>query len=199
MTARVAKRFRLLRRRNDGSAVLESSDADGYAMLFVKPDGSRFIHEVSGICPDCVMARHARADCPRGDRESAVKRPVPVAEPSPAPVADVPVAEPVKPKRTVVELKPVPDPADEALERDARSVAQSVWFRGGRHRNQLLQGQSQMYADRLLAYAVERGWLRVDAEGIVSPGTESPAKTMPDTRSRREKVLAWGPGPGADW
>jgi hypothetical protein len=56
-----------------------------------------------------------------------------------------------------------------------------------------------MYADRLLAYAVERGWLRVDAEGIVSPGTESPAKTMPDTRSRREKVLAWGPGPGADW
>jgi hypothetical protein len=57
-----------------------------------------------------------------------------------------------------------------------------------------------MAVDELLGYAVERGWLSVNAEDIVAPGTVNPVQVMPvEPRSRRERVMAWGPGPGRDW
>ena len=46
-------------------------------------------------------------------------------------------------------------------DRDAQMVARSVWFRGGQHRHELFQGRSQMSADKLLDYAVERQWVAV--------------------------------------
>jgi hypothetical protein len=56
--SQVAKKFRLLRRNADRSAVLEANDAEGWAQLFVKRDASKFVHEVDGICGDCALGRH---------------------------------------------------------------------------------------------------------------------------------------------
>jgi hypothetical protein len=231
--ARVARRFRLLRRDRDGTTVLECNDADGYAMLFIAKDGSQRIHEVGGICGYCALGRPCPLPGhPRRDRDGSVQRPepgtatesptriatssqsvavptpAPSPAPTPAPVAEVSVADSdvVKPIRRLVPRvahhAPVvePEPADDPVTRDARAVGQSVWFRGGRHRNAIFQGQGTMHADAVLARAVERGWLSVNAEGVVAPATVNPAATMPvDTRSAKERAMAWGPGPGGDW
>jgi hypothetical protein len=208
--SRVAKKFRLLYRHGDGSAVFECNDAEGYGQLHIHADGSRSTYTVEGVCGDCMAGRHARADCPwrdvhggvehgrhgvdqaqDGDDHQSDDRVVGVVD---APVAGVPVAD------TIAPAEPAPDPVSEKLDRDAQMVARSVWNRGGQHRNQLFQGRSQMSADALLARAVERRWLSVSSDGIVAPGTVNPVQVMPVVqRSRSERVMAWGPGPDRDW
>jgi hypothetical protein len=179
--SRVAKKFRLLRRHGDGSAVYECSDAEGYEQVSIHADGSRSIYAVAGICGDCMAGRHARADCPWRDRDTTVtRRHDGVERGADVPVAVEPIAGVVKPiRRAEPPAEPAPDPVDEKLDRDAQMVARSVWFRGGQHRNQLFQGRSQISADALLARAVAMQWVSARDDGMIVPGTVNPVPVMP--------------------
>jgi hypothetical protein len=187
----IAKRLRLKARYPDGSATYDMTSADGSSgLLMIGPDGTRLEHVIEGV-------DMARAMGLTGPALSPVIAPSEVTPPQPiqALVQDTPAP--------VVEPEPVPEPApgppNEKLDRDAQMVARSVWFHGGQHRNQLFQSRSRMAADELLAYAVERQWLSV-REDMVVPGTVTPVPRMPVVeRSRSERVLSWGPGPGARW
>jgi hypothetical protein len=201
---KIIKKFRLLYRLDDGRATYLAVTSAGSEMLTIAPDGSSSSNFIGGVClhcayetppcpwPECPNQRHGRIPV----RAVAVSNPLPTVETSPvepAVTAPVPVVEPEP------SAEPVPEPVDDQLDRDARMVGRSVWFHGGQRTHELFQGRGQMSADVILDRAVERGWVAVKDDMIV-PGTVNPAPRMPVVeRSRVERAMAWGPGPGSRW
>jgi hypothetical protein len=188
------RKYWLKARYPDGSAEYRMKSSDGSSgLLIVHADGSRFYHVIEGVDFDKAL----------GGELGAVRTPVttpppePVQGPVQGPVQVAHTAPVVEPERA---SEPAPEPVDDQLSRDARMVARSVWFHGGRTRSLLFEGRSRMAADEILERAVQRGWVTVKGEDMIVPGTVNPVPTMPVVeRSRVERILAWGPTKGARW
>ena len=114
--SRVARKFHLLRRHDDGTTVFECNDAEGYSQLSVHPDGSRSTYMIKGVCGDCMAGRHAREHCPWRDVQAQDgadhHRDDRVARAPDTVVADAPVDEVVKSQRGVVKSKPLVEPVN---------------------------------------------------------------------------------------
>jgi hypothetical protein len=191
--SRVAKHFRLLRRNEDRSSVLECTDAEGYALLTIHADGSRSMHMVEGVCGDCMAGRHAHADCPWRDRDKA---PVPerrtnwqqgvgdslgeILKAQPPPYVSEPEPEPVKPKERANRhrrAKAPEPPADPLLDSAARNIAKRVWSwpGGAMWPSQLWAiGTAEPEKRRVLEYGVKQGWFEVLPSSEIVKGKNHP-------------------------
>jgi hypothetical protein len=186
--SRVAKKFRLLRRHPDGSTVHECTDESGYETLTTGPDGSRSTHMLEGICGDCFTGRHARADCPRRDRDTAVPhhpdevdhvddgvqdalpvREVEVFE-SPAPAGLPPSPRP-KPRRV---RHREPKPLSELVKTSAFMIAR--WVAGAGNPvplRRLCPGRNIRPDDEDLAYAIAMQWVVIN-DDLIDAGPVDP-------------------------
>jgi hypothetical protein len=179
---RMAKRYRLLRRSDDGTAVYSSYSDEGSEQLTVYPDGRKFRHVIQGIN---LAKAWALGTAPA---------PVVVAAPDKIevePDAPARVAEPESP----AEPAPEPEP-DSQIHRDSKAMARSLWLHsGGQRRNLLLNGISYSRQTELLGYAAAQGWITFD-EDVVTKGPNQPLDLMPvqEVLSERERELRWGPG-----
>jgi hypothetical protein len=165
------------------SVQYESISATGSTTVYVSPGQEPFISTI-GVCSYCAFDT---AGLPGAGHDYELWPMHPGNGETVKPEASVAVEVEVEPVREPLRVVPEPDrdvqdrvhdteepgtptesatrdatsspPVDDQLDRDARMVARSVWFRGGQRRYELFQGRSQMSADALLDYAVERGWV----------------------------------------
>jgi hypothetical protein len=94
-------------------------------------------------------------------------------------------------------MEPVP-PVPDNVQRAAQRLAVMVWSSGSRLKSHLFQGLNPTSAEEYLSYAIRMNWVTVDGESART-GSVSPNPPRVDTRSRKEKRLAWGPSEGAWW
>jgi hypothetical protein len=183
----MVRKYRLLRRRDDGSADYSPYSDEGSELLTVYPDGRKFRHVIQGI--NLAKARAL------GTAPAPIQIAAPVVDLKiDDPVQDIPAPE-VRPTQTVTS-GPAPEPVNEKLDRDAKMLGKSVWLSGGGRKHTLLQGIPQSRQEELLGYATEAGWIAVSKDGVVTPGPVRPVDLMPVTEplSARERRIRWGPG-----
>jgi hypothetical protein len=179
------RKWRLLRRGDDGSTTYKSYSDDGSYTMTIYADGSKFVHGIVGVNLEKAMAA--------GPSTSNASLPVAPVEPS---LEALP--EPVRVRTPMLEPEPTaPNSAVETqLHRDAKMMAKSVYAFGRQHRNQLLQGIPTAVQTERINYACKQGWITVSDDGIVKPGPHRPVDLMPAIEphlSARERELRWGP------
>jgi hypothetical protein len=199
----MVRKYRLLRRRDDGSADYSSTSDEGSELLTVYPDGRKFRHSILGVN---LAKAWAGTGTPvqkplnalnglSADEDPLQDIPAPVQEP------ELSVMEPEPARTPMLELEPVAEPAppaepvDERLDRDAKTLSRSVWLSNGQRRHHLLHGLRHDRQQELIDYAPGQVWVTLGDDDVVAPGPNRPVDVMPEREplSARERRARSGP------